>query len=169
MELSILLDILRVSCVSPATLNPVLEGTSMRIVRDVLSLGLVTSALLGILILTTDQWLRTAAPSHAYGLIGFVIVDILLTIAVLENLRLGTSAAAIASLVQVTLMMGDLFLGQPEGIPSSSFRSYLINDPSYTGLLLIKMVIIAVAISRTTIPFLQRHAHWIRSLHTHGG
>lgn len=137
----------------------------MRIVRDVLSLGLVTSALLGILILTTDEWLWAAAPSHAYGLIGFVIVDILLTIAVLEILSVGTLAAAVASLVQVSLMLGDMVVGQPEGIPSAAFRAYLINDPSYIGLLFVKTIIVAVAIASMTKPFLQRHAHLTRSLH----
>ena len=136
----------------------------MKIIREVLSLGLVTSALLGILILTTDEWLWAAAPSHAYGLIGFVMVDVLLTIGVLENITVSTLAAAVASLVQVTLMIGDLFVGQPGGVPSTAFRAYLINDPSYIGLLLIKSVIVAVAIASVTMPFLQRHAHWTRFL-----
>ena len=138
----------------------------MRIIRDILSLGLVTSALFGILILTTDRWLWAAAPSHAYGLMVFVIVDISLTIAVLEMLSLGTLAAAVASLVQVSLMLGDMVVGQPEGIPSAAFRAYLINDPSYIGLLFVKTIIAAVAIASMTKPFLQRHAHLTRSLHS---
>ena len=138
----------------------------MRIIRDVLSLGLVTSALLGILILTTDRWLWAAAPSHAYGLIGFVIVDVLLAIAVLEILSVGTLAAAIASFVQVSLMLGDMLVGQPEGISSTAFRVYLINDPSYIGLLFVKTVIVTVAIASITKPFLERHVHLPNSLHS---
>lgn len=137
--------------------HPVLEGTWMRIIRDVLSLGLVTSALLGILILTTDQWLWAAAPSHAYGLIAFVIVDVLFATVVLEILSVGTFIAAIASFVQLSLMIGDMLVGQPEGISSTAFRAYLINDPSYIGLLFVKTVIVAAAITSITKPFLQRH------------
>lgn len=116
--------------------------------------------------MTTDRWLWAAAPSHAYGLIGFVMVDVLLTIAVLEILSLGTLAAAVVSLVQVSAMLGDLLVGQPEGIPSTAFRAYLINDPSYIGLLFVKAIIVAVAIASMTKPFLQRHAHLTRSLHS---
>lgn len=137
----------------------------MRIVRDVLSLGLVASSLLGILILTTDRWLWAAAPSHAYGLIGFVIVDLLLAITILEIVSVGTLAAAIASFVQVSVMIGDMLVGQPEGISSTAFRAYLINDPSYIGLLFVKTIIVAIAIASMTKPFLQRHAHLTRSLH----
>ena len=137
----------------------------MRIVRDVLTLGLVTSALLGLLILTTDQWLWIAEPSHAYGLIGFVILDILLTIVVLETPSVGIWAAAVASILQLTVMVGDMFVGQPVGISSTAFRAYLINDPSYIGILLVKTIIVAVAFASMAKPFVQRHPHLTRSLH----
>ena len=133
----------------------------MRLVRDVLSLALAASALTGMQILLTDNWLWLAAPSHAYGLIAFVIVDILLTIAVVEKVRASILAAALASIVQIGAMLGDLFTGQPTGIPSAAFRAYLINDASYSALIVIQSVIIIIALASITKPLLERHIHSI--------
>lgn len=132
----------------------------MRLVRDILALALVASALVGMQLLLTDRWLWSTAPSHAYGLVGFVIVDILLTVALLENVGATTLAAAFSSLVQIGAMVGDLFFGQPNGVPSTAFRAYLIGDPSYSVLLIIKFAIVAVAMAGLTKPLLHRHAHW---------
>ena len=136
----------------------------MRIVRDVLSLALAASALVGTQILVADKWLWLAAPSHAYGLMGFVILDILLTMAILENISAGKFVAAFASLVQIGAMIGDLFFGQPQGISSTAFRLYLASDVSYSALLVIKFVIVVVAIAGVARPFLQRHFHWTGTL-----
>ena len=48
----------------------------MENVRPVLSATLIASALTGALIAVTDQYLWSAAPSHAYGLIAFFVMDI---------------------------------------------------------------------------------------------
>ena len=133
----------------------------MRLVRDILSLALAASALTGMQILLTDNWLWLAAPSHAYGLIAFVTIDILLTIAVLEKVHASILAAALASTVQMGVMLGDLFMGQPTSIPSAAFRAYLINDASYSALIVIQSVILIIAFASKTKPLLERHIHTI--------
>ena len=132
----------------------------MRLIRDVLSLTLVASALVGMQILLTDKWLWSAAPSHAYGLIGFIIVDFLLTAMLSKNAGAGTLGAAFVSVVQLGAMVGDMFFGMPSNVPSAAFRAYLINDASYLALLIINFAIVVVAIVSMMTPLLHRQLHW---------
>lgn len=129
----------------------------MRIIRDSLSLALFGSGFLGTQILANDKWLWSIAPSHAYGLMGFVAIDIALSVALLLRVRLATGAAAVMAVVQLGSMLADAAVGQPEGVPSLAFRSYLLNDTSYVWLLVIQGVIIIVAIGAMAIPFLHQH------------
>jgi hypothetical protein len=134
----------------------------MKIIRDIMSLALVASGVVGIQILLSDRWLWSAAPLHAYGLIGFVSVDLVLMMTVLKSLRIGIIGAALVAATQFGAMLADLAAGQPDGVPSVSFRAYLTNDTSYLLLLTFQIAILVVAIGTITEPLWQRHAPWIR-------
>ncbi len=140
----------------------------MRIVRDVLSLGLSASASIGSIILLNDRWLWSEAPSHAFGLLAFVVADALLAIAMLGNFRAAILGAVFTSLVQFGAMLLDLFGGHPEGVPSAAFRTYLVSDPSYLMLLFIQIAIATVAISKLTTLWLHRHTNWAEFVHRTG-
>jgi len=139
----------------------------MKIVQAALSLTLAISGLLGIQILIDDKWLWAAASSHAYGLIGFVSIDMILVVAALMRVGLATVCAALMALAQFAAMLADMVVGQPEGVPSTAFRNYLLADTAYLGLLLIQIAILSVAIVTLTIPLLQRRGRLAAILHVH--
>ena len=139
----------------------------MKIVQATLSLTLAISGLLGIQILIDDKWLWAAAPSHAYGLIGFVSIDMILVVAALMRVGLATMSAALMAVAQFAAMLADVVVGQPEGVPSTSFRSYLLGDTAYLGLLFIQIAILSVAIVTLTIPLLHRRGRLAAFLHVH--
>ncbi|SRR5579864_33660 len=132
----------------------------MKIVQDVLSLTLLVSGLVGVQILLTDGWLWSAAPSHAYGLLGFVIVDLILATAVLVRTSLAAAGAALIAVVQFGAMIADIVLGQPQGVASIAFRSYLLGDTAYLGLLFMQIGILIVAIGALTAPLIHKHGRW---------
>ena len=135
----------------------------MKIARGILSLALLASALVGIQILVNDRWLWSAAPSHAYGLIGFVAVNVILAVAVLR-IGFASMAAAMMAAVQFGAMLADIVAGQPDGVPSVAFRSYLLSDVSYLGLLAIQIAILSVAIGTLTTRLAHSHGHWTQFL-----
>src|SRR3989441_1313611 len=134
----------------------------MRIVRLVLSAALGTSALVGIQILSTDYWLWSAAPIHAYGLMAFVALDLALIFGVWRATRLIIFGALLTATVQLLAMLGDIITGEPAGLPASVFRSYLLTDTAYVGLLVTQGLIMAIAIGTWALPHL--HGHWLASL-----
>jgi len=107
----------------------------MRIVRLVLSAALGTSALVGIQILATDYWLWSAAPTHAYGLMAFVALDLALILGVWRVTRLAMIGPLLTATFQFVAMLGDLIGGEPAGLPAAVFRNYLLADTAYVGLL----------------------------------
>ena len=131
----------------------------MKIVRDALSLALVASGLVGSQILLSDRWLWSAEPSHAYGLIGFVLIDMMLAAAMLIRVGLATVGAAFVAVAQFTAMLADIAVGQPEGVQSIAFRNFLLSDASYLGLLFIQIAIFIIAVGAATVPLLHRHGH----------
>src|SRR4029077_19056041 len=136
----------------------------MKIVKDALSLTLVVSGIVGSQILLTDGWLWSAAPSHAYGLFGFVIVDLILATAVLLRTSAAAAGAALIAVTQFGAMIADVVSGQPQGVASIAFRSYLLGDTSYLGLLFIQIGILIVAIGALTAPPIHRHRRWKAAL-----
>src|SRR5437870_7082120 len=76
----------------------------MRIVRLVLSAALGTSALVGIQILATDYWLWSAAPTHAYGLMAFVALDLALILGVWRVTRLAMIGPLLTAAFQLWLV-----------------------------------------------------------------
>ncbi len=139
----------------------------MKIVQATLSLTLAISGLLGIQILIDDKWLWAAAPSHAYGLIGFVSIDMILVAVALFRAGLATVSAALMAAAQFAAMLADVVIGQPEGVPSTAFRNYLLGDTAYLGLLFIQIAILSVAIVTLTIPLLHRRGRLAAFLHVH--
>ncbi len=139
----------------------------MKIVQATLSLTLAVSGLLGIQILIDDKWLWAAAPSHAYGLIGFVSIDLILVVVALLRVGLATVGAALMAMAQFAAMLADVVVGQPEGVPSIAFRNYLLADTAYLGLLFIQIAILSVAIVTLTIPLLHRRGRLAAFLHVH--
>src|ERR1700745_50433 len=118
----------------------------MKLIRDILSLSLFASGLLGVQIVVNDRWLWSAAPSHAYGLIGFVAIDLLLALTLLRMGSVAILGAVVASTTQFGAMLADLVAGKPEGVPSAAFRAYLTGDISYVVLLIIQVAILSLAI-----------------------
>ena len=133
----------------------------MRIVRLILSAALAASALVGIQILSTDYWLWSAAPIHAYGLMAFVALDLALIFGIWRATRLIIFGALVTASVQLLAMLGDIIAGEPAGLPASVFRNYLLTDTAYVGLLVTQGLIMAIAIGTWALPHL--HGHWLAS------
>ncbi len=129
-----------------------------------LSATLTGSAFVGVQILSTDYWLWSAAPTHAYGLVIFVALDGALIIGTWRRTRLAVFGAMLTATVQLFAMIGDIIAGQPTGTPAAAFRGYLLGDTAYLGLLTIQGLIVAIAIGTWTLPHL--HAHWLATLKT---
>jgi hypothetical protein len=136
----------------------------MRIVRLILSAVLAASALVGIEILLTDYWLWSAAPTHAYGLIAFVALDAALIVGTWRGVRWASFGALLIATVQLVSMLGDIITGQPAGTPAAAFRSYLLADTAYLGLLVTQGLIMAIAVGTWALPHL--HGHWLASWKT---
>jgi hypothetical protein len=131
----------------------------MRIVRLILSAALAASALVGIEILSTDYWLWSAAPTHAYGLIVFVALDAALIFGTWRAVRPAVFGALLTATVQLVSMLGDIVTGQPASTPAAAFRSYLLSDTAYLGLLLTQGLIMTIAVGTWALPHL--HGHWL--------
>ena len=136
----------------------------MRIVRLILSAALAASALVGIEILSTDYWLWFAAPTHAYGLIAFVALDTALILGIWRAVRSAVFGALLTSTIQLASMLGDIVTGQPAGTPAVAFRSYLLADASYLGLLVTQGLIISITVGTWALPHLR--GHWLASWKT---
>ena len=136
----------------------------MRIVRLILSAALAVSALAGIEILSTDLWLWSAAPTHAYGLVAFVVLDVALIFRTWRATRFAVFGALSTATVQLAAMLGDIIAGEPAGLPVSIFRNYLLADTAYLGLLITQGFIMTIAIGTWALSHM--HGHWLASLKT---
>ena len=136
----------------------------MKIVRLILSATLAASALVGIEILSTDYWLWSAAPAHAYGLIAFVALDIGLLFGIWRALGPAVFGVMLTATIQLFAMLGDIIQGQPAGTPAAAFRSYLLTDMAYLGLLVTQGLIMAIAVAIWVLPHL--HGHWLATWKT---
>ena len=118
----------------------------MKILETVVSAVLVVSAIVGAIILKTDAYLWAAAPSHAYGLMVFVAVDLGLAVAVWRVTKLAILGTALMGVVQFAAMAGDVFMGGPAGLPQRAWQQYLLGDTYFVALLGIQLVVVAVAL-----------------------
>src|SRR5437660_11117074 len=118
----------------------------MRIVRLVLSAALGTSALVGIQILATDYWLWSAAPTHAYGLMAFVALDLALILGVWRVTRLVMIGPLLTAAFQFVAMLGYIMGGEPAGLPAAVFRDYLLPDTACVRLFVTQGCLMHLAI-----------------------
>jgi hypothetical protein len=138
----------------------------MRLARDALSLALVASGLLGAEILASDRWLWSAAPSHAYGLIVFVAIDLTLALTLFIRINLATIGAVLIAAAQLGAMLADTTVGQPQGVASSAFSMYLLSDVSYVALVVMQVGILLVAIVPSAISLFHKHGRSVFFAHS---
>ncbi len=106
---------------------------------------LVASAALGIEILWTDSWLWSS-PVHSYGLIAFVVFDLVLATVGWKATKLAATGSGLFGAIQFSAMVGDALMGQPAGVPARAWESYLLGNLSFMVLLGVQMLIVAWAI-----------------------
>ena len=126
----------------------------LRLVKTVLAALLLASAVVGAYISATDAYLWTEAPSHAYGLIAFVIVDVIAVGVLYARPRWGRMLALAMPAVEFVAMVGDLYmgLGSPGSEVQASFREYLLNDSAFMVLLVIQAVLVGLALGYLVQP-----------------
>jgi hypothetical protein len=117
----------------------------------IISIILGISAVFGVVILKTDGYLWAAAPSHAYGLIVFVILDVALAVALWRIPRLAIVGAALLGFVQLAAMVGDIFVGQPYGLSTKLWEEYLLGDTYFVVLLCIQPFLVAAGALALTL------------------
>ena len=132
----------------------------MKVVRDMLSIGLVSSGLIGTQILVADKWLWVAAPTHAIGLLVFVLIDLALGLAIWWRTPIATLGSALVSGSQLAAMLADIAIGQPMGVATLAFRVYLLTDVSYTVLLFTQLAVLSIAAVALASPLIHRHGRW---------
>ncbi len=140
----------------------------MEIVRTILSGALLGSAGLGTIIVLDDRYLWYAAPSHAYGLVAFIALDIGLAIALWWRSWLGSLLSFTVATVQALAMLGDILTYTAPYVPQRVFRSYLLSDQSFLALLTLQSVILLLALGSTNLRYdytiirawIQAHAHF---------
>ena len=117
-----------------------------RIAVSAVSVALAISAVLGVAILATDGYLWESAPSHAYGLIVFVAADVSLALAIWKMTRISLVGAALLGVVQFAAMLGDVFTGEPAGLPLSSWQQYILGDGYFVALLAMQLALVTLAV-----------------------
>jgi len=91
----------------------------------------VLSGVLGIVLLTLDQVLRTYASQHYDALIAFVIIDFLVgALAFPMPQKLMLKVAVIWATLRILIQLGDVFLGPMFQFTYSQFADYLFNPAS---------------------------------------
>lgn len=91
----------------------------------------VVSGILGIILLVSDQVLRTGAPQHYYALIGFVIIDFLVgALAFPMPQKLMIRVATLWAALRILIQIGDVYLGPMFGFTYAQFVDYLFNPLS---------------------------------------
>ena len=124
----------------------------MKTSATVISTALFASGALGTYILATDNFLRFASPTHYEGLAVFVLIDAALIVALWRQTRFATLGAMLAATVQLVAMLGDIVGGQPVGVSSAAFATYLLTDTTFVSLLVVQGIIIALATETMALP-----------------
>ena len=106
-----------------------------------------------------DKWLWNAARSHALGLVLFVTIDALVLVGMWRKPVLASLGALLVSFVQLGAMLGDIVNGQPTGISTDTFRSYLLTDTAFTSLLALQGIILALAAVTIAMPYFTSNTH----------
>jgi glucan phosphoethanolaminetransferase (alkaline phosphatase superfamily) len=123
----------------------------MNTVKMVLSVVLLVSAALGSYILATDSALWSVAPTHAYGLGAFVVIDLALMIGQWRKPDAAIIIMVLLGLAQLGAMSGDVFFGAstlPANFTTNAaFSKYLLGDAAFVTLLGVQVVLIVVGIA----------------------
>lgn len=125
-----------------------------KIITALLASALLASVSVGLEMLATDNFLWSAAPSHAFGLLAFTVLALVLAVGVLRLPRRFTRytkyaflGASLLSTVQLLLMVGDTIVGAPNGTPQEVFTAYLLSDLAFVALLGIQPVIFVTGLT----------------------
>lgn len=118
----------------------------MNKLQAIISAILASSAVVGTAILKTDGYLWAAAPPHAYGLVAFVVLDLGLAMLVWKRTRLALLGTVLLGVVQFAAMIGDVFVGEPVGLPLNLWEQYLLGDMYFVALLGIQLIVTAAGI-----------------------
>jgi hypothetical protein len=120
----------------------------MKPIDMVLPVVLLVSAAGGGYILATDSYLWAVAPTHAYGLAVFTVIDLALVVGPWRMSRTAVIAAVLLGLVQLGAMSGDVFFGvltfSSNGTTSAAFSKYLLGDVAFVTLLGVQVVLVVV-------------------------
>jgi len=122
----------------------------MKPINLLLALVLLVSAAVGGYILATDSYLWSTAPTHAYGLGAFTIVDLVLIAGLWIKPRIAVIVSILLGLVQLAAMSGDIFFGtltfSSNVTTAAAFSKYLLGDTAFVTLLGVQVILILVGI-----------------------
>jgi len=128
-----------------------------RTAQIVLTPTLLVSGLVGMWIVASDGWLRAVAPTHAYGLLAFAVLDLVLALVVVAVPRIAYAGALLVSIAQVAAMAGDAFTFTPTGTLQAAFRAYLLGDMAFLALLGIQLAVAGMTATALAMPLVARH------------
>src|SRR5205807_6793427 len=142
------------------------EEQAGKTTQTVLSPTLLVSGLIGVWIAANDGWLWAVAPSHAYGLLAFAALDVILALVVVVVPRLAYVGALLVSTTQVAAMAGDALTFTPTGTMQAAFRAYLLGDTAFVALLGIQLAIGVIAAAEIAMPHgVRRRVHFEQAKH----
>ena len=128
-----------------------------RTAKIILIPTLLVSGLVGIWIVASDVWLRAVAPTHAYGLLAFAVLDLVLAFVVMAVPRIAYAGALLVSITQVAAMAGDALTFTPTGTLQAAFRAYLLGDMAFLALLGIQLAVAGMTATAIAMPRVGRH------------
>ena len=108
-------------------------------------------------VVARDGWLRAVAPTHAYGLLAFAVLDLVLALIVIVIPRLAYAGALLVSITQVAAMAGDALTFTPTGTLQAAFRAYLLGDMAFLALLGIQLAVAGMTATALAMPLVGRH------------
>jgi len=108
-------------------------------------------------IVASDGWLRAVAPTHAYGLLAFAVLDLVLALVVMAVPRIAYAGALLVSIAQVAAMAGDALTFTPTGTLQAAFRAYLLGDMAFLALLGIQFAVAGITATAIAMPHAARH------------
>lgn len=123
----------------------------MKPIQIILAVVLLISAAIGAYILATDSYLWSVAPTHAYGLVAFTVVDLVLILGLWVKPRIAIIVAVLLGLVQLAAMSGDVFFGtltfSSNVTTAAAFSKYLLADTAFVTLLGVQVVLTVVGLA----------------------
>ena len=131
-----------------------------RIAQIILTPTLLVSGLVGMWIVASDGWLRAVAPTHAYGLLAFAVLDLVLAFVVMAVPRIAYAGALLVSITQVAAMAGDALAFTPTGTLQAAFRAYLLGDMAFLALLGIQLAVAGMTATAIAMPRGRHRVHF---------